>query len=261
MVSIDLGLRLLLIPLLVLQDSQLFAAALELFRPLRLARRLVLGGKPLDCDARVQAIGIAAGEGRILVALENHAVESDPVLHEVGHRHGRDLVGAARRHAQYCAANQRARDGGFDGGCHIRIMVPKTGRKATRPAVTCLTTWVCSALETGSQSRFVLPPQQACVFDPVRRHVYRLRMPTQKAPNEAAPDFELAMRDLEELVERLEQGDLPLEESLAAFERGVMLTRTCQTALKEAEQKVEILLKKAGETAVEEFSPEDTKAG
>ena len=49
------------------------------------------------------------------------------------------------------------------------------------------------------------------------------------------------MHDLEELVDRLEQGDLPLEESLAAFERGVMLTRACQTALKEAEQKVEIL--------------------
>jgi exodeoxyribonuclease VII small subunit len=99
------------------------------------------------------------------------------------------------------------------------------------------------------------------VFDPAERHVYRLRMPTLKAPQAAAPDFELAMRDLEELVERLEQGDLPLEESLAAFERGVMLTRTCQTALKEAEQKVEILLKKAGEPAVEEFSNEDTKAG
>ena len=69
------------------------------------------------------------------------------------------------------------------------------------------------------------------------------------------------MRDLEELVERLEQGDLPLEESLAAFERGVMLTRACQTALKEAEQKVEILLKKGGEPAVEEFTPDDTKAG
>ena len=54
------------------------------------------------------------------------------------------------------------------------------------------------------------------------------------------------MRDLEEIVERLEHGDLPLEESLAAFERGVLLTRSCQTALKEAEQKVEILLKKAG---------------
>jgi exodeoxyribonuclease VII small subunit len=86
-------------------------------------------------------------------------------------------------------------------------------------------------------------------------------MPTSKTPTAAAPDFELAMRDLEELVERLEQGDLPLEESLAAFERGVMLTRACQTALKEAEQKVEILLKKAGEPAVEEFSAEETKAG
>lgn len=61
------------------------------------------------------------------------------------------------------------------------------------------------------------------------------------------------MRDLEQLVDRLEQGDLPLEESLAAFERGVMLTRSCQTALKEAEQKVEILLKRAGEPTVEAF--------
>ena len=69
------------------------------------------------------------------------------------------------------------------------------------------------------------------------------------------------MRDLEELVERLEQGDLPLEESLAAFERGVMLTRACQTALKEAEQKVEILLKKAGESTVEEFTPDEPKSG
>ena len=72
-------------------------------------------------------------------------------------------------------------------------------------------------------------------------------MPTPKAAKDAQPDFETAMRDLEALVERLEQGDLPLEESLAAFERGVMLTRACQTALKEAEQKVEILLRKAGE--------------
>ena len=70
-------------------------------------------------------------------------------------------------------------------------------------------------------------------------------------------DFEAAMRDLEELVERLEQGDLPLEESLTAFERGVMLTRSCQTALKEAEQKVEILLKKAGESTVQEFDSDE----
>jgi exodeoxyribonuclease VII small subunit len=86
-------------------------------------------------------------------------------------------------------------------------------------------------------------------------------MPTAKAATEPQPDFETAMRDLEELVERLEQGDLPLEESLAAFERGVMLTRTCQSALKEAEQKVEILLKKAGEPAIEAFSPDESKAG
>lgn len=86
-------------------------------------------------------------------------------------------------------------------------------------------------------------------------------MPTPKAEKEPKPDFETAMRDLEELVERLERGDLPLEESLAAFERGVKLTRACQAALKEAEQKVEILLKKAGEPAVEDFIPDDSKAG
>jgi len=62
-------------------------------------------------------------------------------------------------------------------------------------------------------------------------------MPTSKAEIDVQPDFETAMRELEELVERLEQGDLSLEESLAAFERGVTLTRACQTALKEAEQK------------------------
>jgi exodeoxyribonuclease VII small subunit len=77
----------------------------------------------------------------------------------------------------------------------------------------------------------------------------------QKTPK--AADFESAIRELEEIVEKLEQGDLPLEESLAAFERGVRLTRTCQTALKEAEQKVEILVKRAGEPAVEDFSPEE----
>lgn len=77
----------------------------------------------------------------------------------------------------------------------------------------------------------------------------------------AVPDFEVAMKDLEELVDRLERGDLPLEESLAAFERGVVLTRACQTALKEAEQKVEILLKKAGQNSIEPFEDEDSKAG
>lgn len=53
------------------------------------------------------------------------------------------------------------------------------------------------------------------------------------------------MGELEAVVARLEQGDVPLEEALAAFERGVTLTRACQQALTEAEQKVEILLARA----------------
>ena len=69
------------------------------------------------------------------------------------------------------------------------------------------------------------------------------------------------MRDLEEIVERLEHGDLPLEESLKAFERGILLTRTCQSALKEAEQKVEILLKRAGGARLEDFDGGDAKGG
>lgn len=85
-------------------------------------------------------------------------------------------------------------------------------------------------------------------------------MPPAKPAKDAPPDFEAAMRDLELLVERLERGDLPLEESLAAFERGVALTRACQSALKDAEQKVEILLKKAGEPVVEDFTPDEAKS-
>lgn len=84
-------------------------------------------------------------------------------------------------------------------------------------------------------------------------------MTPPKTSKDAIPDFETAMRDLEQLVERLEQGDMPLEESLAAFERGVALTRACQSALKDAEQKVEILLKKAGESVVEDFTPDESK--
>ena len=57
----------------------------------------------------------------------------------------------------------------------------------------------------------------------------------------AAKDFEAALGELESLVERMEAGELSLEESLAAFERGVKLTRQCQSALKEAELKVKVL--------------------
>lgn len=56
-------------------------------------------------------------------------------------------------------------------------------------------------------------------------------------------DFESALSELETLVKRLEQGDLSLEQSLEAFERGVVLTRQCQQALKVAEQRVQQLIR------------------
>ncbi|HEX4387588.1 MAG TPA: exodeoxyribonuclease VII small subunit [Steroidobacteraceae bacterium] len=71
--------------------------------------------------------------------------------------------------------------------------------------------------------------------------------------NSKAPDFEEALTELETLVERLEHGDLPLDEALRVFERGVALTRQCQTSLKAAQQKVEILLRKSGELHAEPF--------
>lgn len=69
-------------------------------------------------------------------------------------------------------------------------------------------------------------------------------------------DFETALEELEALVERMERGELSLEESLASFERGIALTRVCQHALKEAEQKVEILLQQNGETLVQPYVPD-----
>ncbi|HKT72860.1 MAG TPA: exodeoxyribonuclease VII small subunit [Steroidobacteraceae bacterium] len=73
------------------------------------------------------------------------------------------------------------------------------------------------------------------------------------------PDFERALAELEKLVERLEGGDLPLDEALKTFERGVELTRHCQASLKSAQQKVEILLRRNGQPSVEPFSTaEDT---
>lgn len=64
-------------------------------------------------------------------------------------------------------------------------------------------------------------------------------------------DFEASLKTLEELVTRMEQGNLTLEESLACFEHGVTLTRTCQQALRDAEQKVQILMEREGEAVLE----------
>jgi exodeoxyribonuclease VII small subunit len=67
--------------------------------------------------------------------------------------------------------------------------------------------------------------------------------------------FEEALGELEALVEKMEHEELTLEESLQSFERGVQLTRTCQQALKAAEQKVDILTSQAADAGPEPFEP------
>jgi exodeoxyribonuclease VII small subunit len=84
------------------------------------------------------------------------------------------------------------------------------------------------------------------------------RDPQAPPPASETPDFERSLSELESLVERLERGDLPLEEALRTFERGVELTRHCQTSLRAAQQKVEILLRRSGQANIESFgAPED----
>ena len=58
-----------------------------------------------------------------------------------------------------------------------------------------------------------------------------------------AKSFETSLEALEEIVHRLEQGDLPLEESLGLFERGIHLSRECQGRLSQAERRIEVLLR------------------
>jgi len=67
------------------------------------------------------------------------------------------------------------------------------------------------------------------------------------ARKKASLDFEQSLTDLQNLVERLETGELSLEDSLTAFEQGIRLTRDCQAALAQAEQKVQILMERDGE--------------
>ena len=72
----------------------------------------------------------------------------------------------------------------------------------------------------------------------------------------APVNFEQSLEQLETLVARLESGDLPLEEALATFERGVRLTRECQSALQAAQHKVQILMQRPEGAAIEDFATE-----
>ena len=75
---------------------------------------------------------------------------------------------------------------------------------------------------------------------------------------QATPDFESALAELEAIVQRLEQGEISLEESLRQFERGVVLTRSCQKALRQAEQKIRVLARSSdGEVVEQDFAAPD----
>jgi exodeoxyribonuclease VII small subunit len=81
--------------------------------------------------------------------------------------------------------------------------------------------------------------------------------PTKKQDAAKKPDFESSLGRLEEIVGKLENANLSLDEAMKLFEEGVQLSRECQKHLEEAEGKVEILLKKAGgELAAVPFDPE-----
>lgn len=68
--------------------------------------------------------------------------------------------------------------------------------------------------------------------------------------------FETSLAELEQIVGKLERGDLPLEESLELFEKGIKLSRECRERLTKAERRIEILMKDAdGELTAGEIDP------
>lgn len=70
-------------------------------------------------------------------------------------------------------------------------------------------------------------------------------------------DFEASLEELEGLVERMEEGELSLEESLKTYERGIALSRACQKSLDTAEQRIQILSEKDGAEETRDFQPDD----
>lgn len=66
-------------------------------------------------------------------------------------------------------------------------------------------------------------------------------------PKSKEPKFEESLKHLEQIVERLETQEAPLEESLGLFQEGIRLARFCQKSLEEAKRKVEILIKETGD--------------
>ena len=69
-------------------------------------------------------------------------------------------------------------------------------------------------------------------------------------------DFEAAIAELETIVKKLEDGDLPLEKSIELFERGMGLSESCRKQLEAAETRVDMLVRREGKMTAEPFRPE-----
>lgn len=89
-------------------------------------------------------------------------------------------------------------------------------------------------------------------------------MAEKKSPKKADAakpmNFEAAIQELESLVARMEKGDRSLEDALKDFERGVELTRLCQSALRDAEQKVQKLLSENNQAVLAPFDDDESDA-
>ena len=81
-------------------------------------------------------------------------------------------------------------------------------------------------------------------------------MPELPSEDKPMASFEASLADLEKVVKELEAGDIPLQQALALFEKGIGLSENCRKQLEEAETRVEILLKKNGKVQAEPFRPD-----
>ncbi|POP54360.1 exodeoxyribonuclease VII small subunit [Zhongshania marina] len=76
-------------------------------------------------------------------------------------------------------------------------------------------------------------------------------------PKAKTVNFETSLSELEKLVQSMESGELSLEDSLKAFESGMQLSRDCQQALADAEQKVQLLMEKDGDIVSKALNTDD----
>jgi exodeoxyribonuclease VII small subunit len=79
--------------------------------------------------------------------------------------------------------------------------------------------------------------------------------PTAKPTPPPAPTFEAGLQELESIVKEMETGELPLERAITLFEQGMKLSEACRKQLEEAETRVEILTRRAGEIQAQPFKP------